>query len=41
MRGQTIKRTFYKIVRGKLKIGDRRKSHRNDTEYRRRDYDPV
>lgn len=41
MLGQTIKRTFNKVVRGKLKIGDRRKAHRNDTENRRRVYDPA
>ena len=41
MLGHTIKRTIDKIIRGKLKIVDRRKAHRNDTEYRRRDYDPV
>ncbi len=41
MRNQTIKRTLEKVVRDKLKIGDRRKAHRNDTENRRRGYDPA
>jgi hypothetical protein len=39
--GQTLKRTIAKIFRGKLKIGDRRKAHRNGTDFRRRAYDPV
>jgi hypothetical protein len=37
----TLKRTFTKIIRGKLKIGDRRKAARNDTTFRRRAYDPA
>jgi len=39
--GETLKRTLDKIFRGKFKIGDRRKAHRNDTGFRRRAYDPV
>ena len=41
MLGQTLKRTFERIFRDKLKIGDRRKAARNDTIYRRRAYDPA
>jgi hypothetical protein len=36
-----LRRTFNKIIRGKLKLGDRRKAHRNTTDFRRRAYDPV
>ena len=39
--GQTLKRAWDKLLRGKLKIGDRRKAHRNYTDFRRRAYDPV
>jgi hypothetical protein len=39
--GQSLKRTIDKIIRGKLKIGNRRKAHRNSTDFRRRAYDPA
>jgi len=39
--GPALRRTINKIFRGKLKIGDRRKAHRNSTDFRRRAYDPV
>jgi hypothetical protein len=39
--GQALKRTFDKLFRGKLKIGDRRKAYRNSTDFRRRAYDPA
>jgi len=41
MFGQTLKRTFDKFIRGKLKLGNRRIAPRNITVFRRRNYDPV
>jgi hypothetical protein len=38
---ESLRRTFTKLLRDKLKIGDRRKAARNDTTFRRRAYDPA